>query len=79
MPEYHRDNEGYIPTNVKWVMKFVNNIGFPIVVCIWLGYQQWTQGKEIVKTLDSFKEVMVSLKGSIDQQNHILRRKRGDD
>lgn len=78
-PEYHRNEEGYIPQNVKWIMKFVNNVGFPIVVCIWLGYQQYTQGKEIVATLDSFKEVMISLKTSIDQQNHLLRHKHSDD
>lgn len=80
-PEYHRNEEGYIPNNVKWIMKFINNVGFPIAVCIWLSYQQYVQGKEIVKTLSDFKEVMISLKTSIDQQNRILRHhpKKDDD
>lgn len=75
-PEYHRSEEGYIPQNVKWIMKFINNIGFPIAVCIWLAYQNYTQGKETIKALNEFKEVVVSLKGSIDQQTRTLKHKR---
>lgn len=73
----HDQQEDGIPKNVKWVMKFVNNIGFPIIVCVWMAYQQFTQGKETIKALDSFKEVIASLKTSIDQQNRLLRRHGG--
>lgn len=75
MPEYHRENEGYIPSNVKWVMKFINNIGFPIIVCMWLAYQQYTHERQMIASIDSFKEVLASLKLSVDQQTEALKRR----
>lgn len=75
MSQEKEDLASDVPKNVRWVMKFINNIGFPILCVIWMAYQQYTQGRETIKAFDSFKEVLSSLKNSIDQQNRILRNK----
>ena len=63
-----------LPQYLKWVMTFINRVGFPIMVCMWLAYQQFVSGKETVTALQEFKAVMVSVKDAIDQQNRILSR-----
>lgn len=63
-----------MPTYLKWGMTFINRVGFPIMVCVWLAYQQFVQAKETVKALQDFKEVMLSVKDTLEQQNRILRR-----
>lgn len=62
-----------IPPYLKWAMDFINRVGFPIVVCAWLAYQQFVSDKEMRKALQEFKEVMVSMKDTLEQQNRILR------
>lgn len=68
-----------MPVYLKWIMTFINRVGFPIMVCIWLAYQQFVSGKETVKALHEFKEVMMSVKDTLEQQNRILRRSGGKD
>lgn len=63
-----------MPAPLRWVMIFIKQVGFPIVVCVWLAYQQFVEGKHNTKALMEFKEVIIALKTSIDQQNRILRR-----
>lgn len=53
----------------------VSKLGFPILVVIWLAWRDQTQGRETINTLNAFKEVVSSLKISIDQQNRILKHK----
>lgn len=67
-----------MPGYVKWVMTFIERVGFPILVCIWLGYQQFISDKQIVKALQDFKEVMTKMTNTIEQQNRILRHKQQD-
>lgn len=74
----HERNDD-MPIYMKWIMTFINRIGFPIVVCGWLAYQQFTMGKETVNALHEFKEVMIQVKDSLDAQNQILRRRSKDD
>jgi hypothetical protein len=73
----HNDGErlGDMPAPIRWVMVFIKNVGFPIVVCVWLAYQQFIDGKDQRKAINDFRDVLISLKGSIDQQNRILRHK----
>lgn len=68
-----------LPQYLKWVMTFINRVGFPIMVCIWLAYQQFVSGRETVKALQDFKEVMVDVKNTLNEQNKILRRRARDD
>lgn len=77
MDHPHRYDD--MPRQLKWIMNFVNRLGFPILVCIWLAYQQFVDGKNNAKTLGEFKEVLIGLKTSIDQQNKILRRRTHSD
>lgn len=62
-----------MPQYLKWAMTFINRIGFPIVVCAWLAYQQFVSGKETIKALEGFKDVMIQVKDTLEQQNRILR------
>lgn len=68
-----------MPLYLKWGMTFINRVGFPILVCMWMAYQQFVTGKETIKALEDFRIVMVQVKDSIDQQNKILRRRSKDD
>jgi hypothetical protein len=65
-----------LPPYLKWVMTFINRVGFPILVCMWLAYQQFVSGRETVQALHDFKEVMLQVKDSIDNQTRTLKRTR---
>ena len=54
---------------------FINEVGFPIVVCIALFYTQRESTKNMVKILDEFKEV---IKDHTKALNNIIKRG-GDD
>ena len=54
---------------------FINEVGFPIVVCIALFYTQRESNKNMVKILDEFKEV---IKDHTKALNNIIKRG-GDD
>jgi len=73
----HYNGKEDLPPYLKWLMTFINRIGFPILVCMWLAYQQFVSWKETVKALQEFKEVIVSVKETLDQQNRILRNRDG--
>lgn len=68
-----------LPAYMKWGLTLFNRVGFPVLVCCWLAYQQFISGKEIVKALQDFRETMIAVKDTLDQQNRILRRKGRDD
>jgi len=56
-------------------MTVVNRVGFPIVVCAWLAYQQFVSDREQLKMMVEFKEVLISLKTSLEQNNRMMRRR----
>jgi hypothetical protein len=68
-----------LPQYLKWGMTFINRVGFPILVCAWLAYQQFVAGKETLKALQDFREVMIQVKDTLEQQNRILRHRSKDD
>lgn len=68
---YERTDD--LPKYLKWFMTFINRVGFPIMVCVWLAYQQFVSGKETLKALQDFREVMIQVKDTLEQQNKILR------
>lgn len=68
-----------LPQYLKWVMTFINRVGFPILVCIWLAYQQFVAGKETVVTMQGVKEALLQVKDSIDQQTRMLRHRNRED
>lgn len=69
------DEKYTIPNSVKVFMVVFNRLGFPVMVCIWLAYQQFISDKETIKALHEFKEVMVQVKDSLDAQTRVLRRR----
>ena len=54
---------------------FINEVGFPIVVCIALFYTQRESNKNMVKILDEFKEVIKDHTKAL----HNLIKRGGDD
>lgn len=40
------------PEWLNWFMTFVNRVGFPIAVCIYLGYTQITMMPKLVSALE---------------------------
>ena len=54
---------------------FINEVGFPIVVCIALFYTQRESNKNMAKVLDEFKEVIKDNTTAL----HNLIKRGGDD
>lgn len=77
MMQHERTDD--LPQYLKWIMTFINRVGFPILVCMWLAYQQFVSGKETIKALQDVREAMIQVKDSIDQQTKMIRRKGKED
>lgn len=77
----HDNNERIsdMPGPIRWFLVAFKQVGFPVIVCIYLGYLHFVEGEKTRYAQSEFKEVMVSLKASIDQQTNILRRKHSSD
>lgn len=69
MPEHHREADGYIPSRIKWIMTFINRVGFPIVAFGVVSYLCFATIKEQGKAILELKEVFISMKGSIDKNS----------
>lgn len=63
-----------LPRYIKWTMTFINRIGFPILVCIWLAYQQFISGKETLRALEEFKAVIGEVRVSLDNNTETQKR-----
>lgn len=70
-----RDRLTDIPSPLRWFLVAFKQVGFPVMVCVYLAYMQFVDAKEQRKTMGEFKEVIAGLKTSIDQQNLLLRRR----
>ena len=79
MSHENNDRMTDMPAPMRWFLIAFKNVGFPVIVCAYLAYMQFIDGKEQRKVIGEFKEVLTSLKTSIDQQNKILRRRHSDD
>lgn len=79
---HRRDDEGISYVHMReedpWSRRsrilsdLIKTLGFPIIVCIYFAFQQYTQGRETIAAINSFKDVVLSLRVSIDQQTQIL-------
>ena len=63
----------------KLFMDMINRVGFPILVCIWLAYERYTQGNKIIEAMDTFKGAVVSLTNAVNQQTKIYKHRHDDD
>lgn len=75
----HEERITDMPAPLRWFLIAFKNVGFPVIVCVWLAYQQFVDGQEQRKALGEFKEVVMSLKTSIDYQTKLMKRKNFDD
>lgn len=62
-----------LPPYLKWTMTFINRVGFPILVCMWLAYQQFTGDKELLRELQDFKQSFNRLVESVERQNSVMK------
>lgn len=69
---HERENEG-LPDWAIITIAFIQRLGFPIFVCCCLMAFIWIQQREMIKAINDFKDVMVSVKYSIDAQTHVLK------
>lgn len=68
-----------MPAPLRWFLVAFKQVGFPVLVCVYLGYMHFIEGEKTRNTQNELKEVMISLKGSVDYQTKILKRKYSDD
>ncbi len=68
-----------MPPTLRWVLVFIKQVGFPILVSFYLAYMHFVEGAKSTVAMNDFKEVISGLKTSIDKQNRILSRKHSDD
>lgn len=68
----HEERISDLPASLRWFLVAFKQVGFPVLVCAYLAYMQFVDGKDQRKSLGEFKDVMLSLKATIDQQNRIL-------
>lgn len=68
-----------LPNSVKIFLTLFNRVGFPVIVCGWLAYQQFVAGKETLTAMQGFKEALIKVNDTLEQQNRILRHRGKDD
>lgn len=68
-----------LPGWLRWAMAFINRVGFPIVAFAFMSYMCFFVLKENTKAIESMKEVLISMDGSLKQQTRALRHQRGID
>lgn len=70
----HEERISDMPGPLRWFLVAFKQVGFPVLVCIYLGYLHFIEGEKNRVTQNDFRDVMLSLKTSIDYQTKILKR-----
>lgn len=68
--EYRHAREGdgrKIPEWLYWVMTFINRMGFPIVVCVYLFYSQNTTMHELKVSMDLIAKTIQTMAEAVDK------------
>lgn len=65
------------PNWLIWTMAFINRVGFPILVCLYLGYVQVTGMPKIVQAINEIRVTMEEVKKSIDENTRVLKSWKG--
>lgn len=63
--EHSRDRD--IPQWLYWLMTFINRLGFPVAVCIYLFYSQNTTIKELRNSMELIAKTMSTMTGAVDR------------
>lgn len=74
----HEERLSDMPGPLRWFLVAFKQVGFPVLVCLYLGYLHFVEEAKNRSVQADFKEVMVSLKQSIDYQTKILKHKHDD-
>lgn len=61
------DDNKNIPQWLYWFMTFVNRLGFPIVVCVYLFYSQNTTMHELRASMDMIAKTIQTMAEAVDK------------
>lgn len=64
------------PDWLKWMMDFINRIGFPIMVAIYLGWLQINSIPRMINALEQMSQTMNQVQASIEENTEAVRRLR---
>ncbi len=70
----HADPED-VPRVIKVFTTVTNRVGFPILAAVGMWYLCYVSIERNTKVIVDLKEVIISFKASIDQQNTLTRRR----
>ena len=66
--EHHRrDEDRSIPSWLYWLMTFINRLGFPIVVCVYLFYTQNSTMKELKTSMEMIATTIQNMATAVDK------------
>lgn len=65
------------PPWLLWLMTFINRVGFPIAVCIYLGWVQIKAMPKLVEAVNQVNSTMIKVEQSINSNTEVLRSWRG--
>lgn len=75
------DNERLsdMPGPLRWFLVAFKQVGFPVMVTCFLAYMLFVENVKSRAAMNDFKDVMMSVKTSIDYQTKLFKRKNSDD
>jgi hypothetical protein len=73
----HKESFRNAPDWLMWTMTFINRVGFPIIVCLYLGYMQIKYMPEIAQALLEVKSTMIEVREAINANTKVLRSWKG--
>lgn len=65
------------PSWLIWTMTFINRIGFPIAVAIYLGYMQINANPKLVRALNEMRETMEKVEMAVHDNTEVLKTWKG--
>lgn len=74
-----RERLSDMPGPLRWFLVAFKQVGFPVLVCLYLGYLHFVEEVKNRNSQDNLTSAVVSLKASVDQQTKVLKHKHIDD
>lgn len=64
------------PDWVRWIMGFIERIGFPIAVTVYLAYMQFNILNKVSDALGTFNNTMVQMRTAIEENTKAINKGR---
>lgn len=85
MTQHNEERLADMPAPLRWFLITYRQVGFPLIVCVFLAYMYFIEQAKSRNTMADFKlsidtqnQTTNSLKTSIDQLTRTLRRRTGE-